>query len=104
MTGRAIGGGLEKASRALSVVGEINNQVYDAERRDRTGDIPGLRTHCINILSLDEFRDLSEDCHGHRVVAVGTGAARARAIQVAAKARRFYLLITGRDTAELLPQ
>jgi len=87
----------------LSLVGEINNQVYDAKGQDRTGDIPGLADHIMNVLSLAEIKTMAENRARRKVIAVATGKQKARAIRTALEAGFANVLITGtQDAARLL--
>ena len=83
----------------LNLVGELNNQLYDGAGRDRTADIPELSGSFVNILTLEELRQMSERADRFRVVAVAAGRHKATAIRTALQAKLVNVLITSRDTA-----
>lgn len=83
----------------LGLVGEINNQVYDRNGRNRTEEIPGFSDFVINILTLDDLRTLAADRQRVRVIAVATGKTKTEALNVAARTGIINSLITTVDDA-----
>jgi DNA-binding transcriptional regulator LsrR (DeoR family) len=85
----------------LGIVGEINNAVFDREGRDRTKEIPGLKEHILNVVGLDDIRDLARD-HSKFVVCVTAGANKVSATRIALEKRLVNCLITTSEVAALL--
>jgi DNA-binding transcriptional regulator LsrR (DeoR family) len=82
--------------------GEINNQLYDREGKTLMDRIHDLRDCFINILSLDEIREIAGQRKKRKVIAVATGAQKLTAIKVALETNLTSVLITGRADAEAL--
>lgn len=95
---RMVGEDYENRVRRLGLVGEINNQVYDRDGRDRTADLLHDGGQFIHILSLDEIREAAE-ARERSVVAVAAGAIKVDAIRAALAGRLMNVLVTGVDDA-----
>lgn len=92
----------EQYAENLGLVGEINNQVFDRNGRDCTAQIPGLSERFINVLDLQDISRMAAEPLKHKVIAVATGAHKARAIHVAATVGLINVLIIARADAERL--
>jgi len=86
----------------LGVVGEINNQLFDERGVDRTSEFGGLDERFVNILSLEDLRQMASKPGAHRVVAVAAGLHKATALRTALASQLANVVITGRDLAEKL--
>lgn len=86
----------------LGVVGEINNQLFDERGVDRTSEFGGLDERFVNILSLEDLRQMATKPGTHRVVAVAAGLHKATALRTALASQLANVVITGRDLAEKL--
>jgi len=99
MAEAAVGRSFSHYVKEYHLVGEINNQVYDAKGIDRTNEIPEFTDYVINILKLDEIKKLASDRANKKVIAIATGERKHRAIKVAIQNGFVNILITGRDDA-----
>jgi len=85
-----------------NIIGEINNQYFDIQGRDQTAEIRDFIDHTVNIISLSDLKSIAENRKEHKVVAVATGCQKANAIKIALKTGYANIIVTGRDTAELI--
>jgi DNA-binding transcriptional regulator LsrR (DeoR family) len=92
----------EQIAKNLGVVGELNNQVFDNEGRNRTEEIFGVEGHIINLLSLDEIKQLASRRTECKVVLIATGERKSNAIRTALRSGMANIIITGRDDAKRL--
>lgn len=86
----------------LGLVGEVNNQVFDSQGRDRTSDIPGLEDRFINLVPIAELQRLTAPKEERMVIAIAAGEHKTTAIRGALENRLANVMITSRDTAEAL--
>lgn len=91
---------LRKAIGEYSLVGEINNRLFDRSGRDCTARIKGFNSYFMNVLNLDELRNLVKK--GSNVVLVATGLAKTEAIRVALQNGLANVVITDRQVAQRL--
>ena len=102
MAQAATGGQYAKYVEQLGIVGEVNNQVFDSSGEDCTDRIPGFERHVVNVLTLDDIREMASDSGNHKVVMVATGETKTEAIRSALAAGLGNVLITGRIDADRL--
>jgi dCMP deaminase len=88
--------------KKLGIVGEINNQVFDASGNDCTGRIPGLSKHVVNVLSLEEIRSMASNFPKQKVVMLATGREKTEAMRVALQSGFANVFITGSGDADRL--
>ena len=88
--------------KKLGIVGEVNNQPFDAGGKNVTADIPGFSDQVINVLSLDEIRDMASKAGKHSVVMVATGKTKAEPMRVALDTGVANVLVTGQEDADRL--
>ena len=88
--------------KKLGIVGEINNQVFDASGNDCTDRIPGLSKHVVNVLTLDDIRPMASNFPKQKVVLVATGQEKTEAMRVALQSGFANVLITGSGDADRL--
>jgi DNA-binding transcriptional regulator LsrR (DeoR family) len=86
----------------LSIVGEINNQLFDERGVDRNREFPDLDERFVNILSLQDLRAMASKPGSHRVVAIAAGIQKASAIRTALSSGLANVIITSREVAESL--
>ena len=96
----ATGGKFSKYVKRMGIVGEINNQVFDEFGKDCTDGVPGLLKHLVNILTLDDIKNMAGDYPKHKVVMVATGPEKTRGMRVALQTGLANVLITGREDAD----
>ena len=92
----------ERFLAARGIAGEINNQLYDADGRDCTDEMPELASQFVHVLTLNDLRALAARPEKHQVVAVASGAEKVPAISAALRGGLVNALITSRRTAEQL--
>lgn len=86
----------------LSIVGEINNQLFDERGVDRNREFPDLDERFVNILSLQDLRAMAAKPGAHRVVTIAAGMHKASALRTALSSGLTNVVITSRELAETL--
>jgi dCMP deaminase len=102
MAQAATRGEFEGFVNRLEIIGEINNQVFDKNGNDCTSLIPEFDKHVVNILTLQDIRNMARKPNIHKVVIVATGPSKTNAMRIALKTGLANVLITGREDADRL--
>jgi DNA-binding transcriptional regulator LsrR (DeoR family) len=91
---------IELGIQDLGIVGEINNRLFDRDGRDCTDKIAGLSSYFLNVINLDQLRNLAKG--GTQLVLVATGLSKALAIRVALSSGLANVVVTDREVANRL--
>ncbi|MGB3088269.1 MAG: sugar-binding domain-containing protein [Phycisphaerae bacterium] len=102
MAQAATKGKFHRFVKRLEIVGEVNNQPFDSAGRNRSEEIPGFADQVINVLSLEEIRDMASRPAKHKVVMVATGGTKAEGMRVALETGLVNVLITAQEDADRL--
>ena len=98
----ATGGRYQSLADKYKVVGEINNQPFGPSGENVFAQIPALADHFINLVTLEDLRELAADHNAHRLVGVAGGSLKAEAIRVALQSGLVNVIITNRNVAKTL--
>jgi DNA-binding transcriptional regulator LsrR (DeoR family) len=94
---RTVTSALSHAIKKLRICGEINNRLFDEKGQDRTDEIPELANYFINVLDLDDLRNMSR--RGAKIVLIATGIGKVDAIRVALQTGIANVIVTDREVA-----
>jgi len=92
----------EQRAKKLGIIGELNNQIFDERGQNRTEEVTNLRDEIINLLSLDEIKEMAADHSKCKVVLVATGSQKTTAIKTALQHHMVNVIITTKSDAERL--
>lgn len=86
----------------FGISGEINNCVFDKSGQECTSLLPGFTEHVVNVLNLDDIRQMASQPSEHKVVIMATGECKTAALRIALCTGLANVLITGREDADRL--